>query len=80
MTVRDVPTGYTRPPSGHQDSHTHYYLTEEPDYHGATPLFAVMCSKPGEQRCVAQKCYVGDGITIVDALRKHYARERGHGV
>lgn len=48
---------------------TEYYLTDQPNYYGATPLFLVMEKKPGSLKIIAEKCYLNHGVEIVDALR-----------
>lgn len=69
LVDRTVPDGYRWP--GPDADGTHYYLTEQADWDGATPLYMVMRIQPGEQTILAQHCYRTHGVLIVDALRCH---------
>ena len=68
MTDRNVPAGYEWPgmDTGHA---TVYYLSEQANWDGATPLFMVHKQWPGGQTIIAERCYRKYGVEIVDALR-----------
>jgi hypothetical protein len=75
MTDRSVPSGYEWP--GMDTDGTHYYLSEQADWDGATPLFMVHKQWNGGQTIIAERCYRTYGVEIVDALRQAVAETGG---
>lgn len=63
-----IPEGYTQPADSEPRTGTSYWLAQQP---GERATFLVMVIKaiPGEQRIIAEMCYVEDGVEIVNALR-----------
>lgn len=63
-----VPEGYENP-TDVTSNETLYWIVQ----HGlasATPLYMVIKRSPGMQEILAEKCYLGHAIEIVDALRR----------
>ncbi len=73
MTERRAPNGYEPPHPGMRTRHAYYYLQEQNGYDGPTPLFMVMRASGGGRRILAERCLIGDGMAIVDALRLAYS-------
>ena len=68
MTDRRAPRGY-EPPFPGTPHGTRYYLQPQSDYDGPTPLYMVMRAHDAGARILAERCLLGDGMAIVDALR-----------
>lgn len=73
MIDRRPPRGYEAPRPSMRTKFTHYYLQEQGDYDGPTPLFTVMRASGGGRRPLAEHCLRDDGMAIVDALRLAYS-------
>jgi hypothetical protein len=70
MTDPQPPAGYEAPPVLHASEGKHYFLEPQPRYTGAVPQFMVMCHEPSKgKRILAERCFLDDAMTIVDALR-----------
>ncbi len=69
---RTVPAGYEWPGMETGDR-TVYYMSEQLDWQGATPLFVIGKQWPGGQTIIAEGCYRIYAVEIVDALRKSVA-------
>lgn len=71
MTERTPPAGYE--PLEPAPCHAYFYLQEQMDYDGVTPLYMVMQADSEGKRILAERCLPPDGMVIVDALRLHYS-------
>lgn len=67
-TDRSVPAGYDWPGMT-EDGQTHYYMSEQANWTGATSLFMVHKQWPGGQTSIAERYLRKYGVEIVDALR-----------
>lgn len=71
-TRREPPEGYQWPGADviAASKDTVYWLSEQADWTGATPLFMVMMADGDGQHIVAEKCYLKHAMVIVSALRR----------